>query len=119
MTDLALAAHSIKSYTIASLTLLSAVLDQQSLPFETIILQASSIGYVLELLAEGPTRRDLRFIVVTDEPLPDIANQLNLSVTIWEKLVTQGKHGSPVQTNTPGMSNSFSFRMLAHSRFRT
>lgn len=103
VTDLALATQSIKSYTISSLTLLSEVLDQLELPFATIILHAHSLETVLEQLEESMFRRDIHFILVGNDPVPDSVRHLNLVILRWDELEREGAQAAPIQSSTPGI----------------
>jgi hypothetical protein len=95
------------------------VLEQAHLPFEAIVLHSHSVEYVLEQLEESPYRRDLKFVVVGSEPVPNVAHQLNVHVVLWDELVKQGSQGESVQSNTPGMSAHQRYPAQANERTRT
>ena len=94
------------------------MLAQQNLPFETIILHAHSIEYVLEQLEESVFQGNLGFIVVGSEPLPKSVRQLNLRITLWDDLEKQGRQGTPVHSDTPGALRPYYLFAWINKHFR-
>ncbi|TDL27569.1 acetyl-CoA synthetase-like protein [Rickenella mellea] len=90
ITDLALASHSIPSFTLTSLTLLTAVLESH--PPSAIVLHASFVSQVLELIIENHEFAQHTLIVVGDDGMPKNLDRYRNKVKIlrWEDVEGEG-----------------------------
>lgn len=98
---MALASLCIPSFTISSLTLLSAVLESH--PPSAIILHVHFLHKVLELIAENREYAHHTLIVVGEGDLPNVVEKVQVKIRWLADVERKGSKGS-VQLPTPGLS---------------
>jgi long-chain acyl-CoA synthetase len=106
ISDLALASHSIPSFTISSASLLSPVLDSH--PPSSIITHASFLHHVIELIydsAEGSHHT----IIVVGEPDPQVLRQAGSQVKIlkWTDVESEGVRSETIITPPSNANDVF------------
>lgn len=106
ITELALASHSIPSLTLASLSLLSPVLESH--PPTAVIVDGSFLSHALELIYD--LNESLHhFVVVVGKADEAVLSQASERVKIvrWTDIEAQGKVAVPITGPTPGPDDVF------------
>jgi long-chain acyl-CoA synthetase len=106
ITELALASHSIPSFTLSSPSLLSEVLELH--PPSAIIVDGSILPHVLELIYELKESKHHFVIVVgeTDDQVLSKASEY-IKAGRWSDIETQGKAATPITSPAPGDCHPF------------
>jgi long-chain acyl-CoA synthetase len=100
ITDLALAAHSVPSFTIASLSLLSPVLDSHA-P-SAIVAPAAFLPQLLELLYDSRTQGESHTVIVVGELPSNLKSVPNVKVLKWADVESTGTKSDKVPPSTIG-----------------
>ncbi|KAJ8475403.1 hypothetical protein ONZ51_g6581 [Trametes cubensis] len=103
--DLALASHSIPSFTLSSLSLLSPVLDSH--PPSAIITQASLLPQLLEHIYDSNESNHHTIVVVGDIDSLNLPRLNNVKIMRWEDLERQGTSIEKVTLPTPDPNDVF------------
>jgi long-chain acyl-CoA synthetase len=116
ITDLALASHSIPSFTLTSPTLLAPVLEAH--PPTAIVIDAGFVPHVLELLFDAAEAAHHVVVVVGEldkQTASRIANRIRL--VRWSDIEAEGASGEQLAPPTPpGKYYSFSIDRLLHTQ---
>lgn len=117
ITELALASHSIPSFTLSSPSLLSPVLESH--PPSAIIVDGSILPHTLELIYEMNEHEHHYVVVVgeTDEKTLSKASE-HIKIVRWSEVEAQGKAAAtPITSPAPGDCHQFCGFSLARSSF--
>jgi len=106
VTELALASHSIPSFTLSSPSLLSPVLESH--PPSAIIVDGSILPHILELIYELNEHEHHYVVVVgdTDENMLSKASE-HIKIVRWSDVEAQGKAAAPITSPAPGDYHPF------------
>jgi len=111
ITDLALASHSIPSFTLSSLSLLSPVL--QNHPPSAIVTHASFLPTLLELIHDSHETEHHTVIVVGESEFTKRRDFGPIQLFNWEDIEKQGSSADPVSPSTPGPQDVFTVSFFA------
>jgi len=104
ISDLALASHSIASFTLASLSLLASVLESH--PPSAIITEAKFVPHLLELIHDSNEGGHHKIIVVGSDQLS--AKLLGaVQLYKWNDIESQGAKAAPVELSSPAPQDAF------------
>lgn len=105
ITDLALASHSILSYTLSSPSLLTTVLESHQ-P-SAIVIQASMLSHLLEQLYEIGGQKSRHTIIVVGEPSPQAMASVasNITVLNFADVEREGVKVEKILTPVPSASS--------------
>lgn len=106
ISDLALASHSILSYTLSSSKLLSYVIETH--PNDAIITHASLLPQLLELIYDSDVVRNHTIIVVGEPSKRDLASVAsNIKVLEFSEVEREGIKTTKINTTLPNASDVF------------
>ncbi|KAF8633752.1 hypothetical protein AX17_004407 [Amanita inopinata Kibby_2008] len=107
VTDLALASLSITSYTLSSISILSAVLD--TYPTSTIIVHAEFLDKVLDVIYKTKGQPSIRNIVVAGEIDPQVTTRVasNIHILQFSEVERDGHRVDKIVTAAPRASDVF------------
>ncbi|KAJ7632430.1 acetyl-CoA synthetase [Roridomyces roridus] len=113
ISDLALASHSIPSFTLASATLLSSVLDSH--PPSVIITHASMLTQILELIYDAGEASRNHVIVVVGEPSTQAMASVASKVKVlkWADVEREGVRVEKIISPLPKPSDVFTVSFFA------
>lgn len=103
ITDLALASHSIPSFTLSSLSVLAPVLDEH--PPSAIVVQAEFLPQLLEQIHDWNEGAHHTIIVVGEAKLDKHLGSMKFLK--WENIESQGAQLEPAVPTTPSKSCQF------------
>lgn len=103
ITDIALASHSIPSFTLSSPSLISPVLDSH--PPSGIVIDAAFLPHVLELIYDSNELAH-HVVVVLGEPDAKTAEMASKHIKLvrWNDVEAEGKQGELLTSPAPGVS---------------
>jgi long-chain acyl-CoA synthetase len=106
ITELALASHSIPSFTLSSPSLLTPVLESH--PPSAIIIDGSILPHALELIYEL-NEHGHHFVIVLGETDDQVLSKASEHVKIvrWSDIEAQGKAATPITSPPPGECHPF------------
>lgn len=108
---MALASHSIPSFTLASPSLISPVLDSH--PPSAIVIDAAFLPHVLELIYDSNELAH-HVVIVLGEPdnrTTEIASK-HIKLVRWNDIEAEGKQGQPLTSPAAGVFYSISIQSL-------
>ena len=98
--DLALATYSVPSFTLASLAILSHVLEKH--PPSVIVTEASFLPHLLELIYDSNESEHHTIVVVGDMATAKLPRVQNVKILKWDDVETQGATADKLALPTPG-----------------
>ncbi|KAJ7285654.1 acetyl-CoA synthetase [Mycena rebaudengoi] len=113
ISDMALAAHSIPSFTLASAKLLASVLESH--PPTAIITHASMLTQILELIYDAGEANRNHTIIVVGEPSPQAMASVASKVTVlkWADIEREGIRVEKIISPLPKPSDVFTVSFFA------
>ncbi|RDX48303.1 acetyl-CoA synthetase-like protein [Lentinus brumalis] len=105
ISDLALASHSVPSFTLSSLSLLSSVLESH--PPSLIITEAEFLPHLLELIYDSNESEHHSIVVVGDVSASQYRQVQNVKIVHWDDIERQGASLDKPILSTPEPSDVF------------